>query len=37
LIADGLTNPTVTIRTVREPGRLASGKTRRFIPLASEV
>ena len=33
----GLTDPAVTVRTVREPGRLASGKTRRFIPLASEV
>lgn len=33
----GLTAPTVTVRTVREPGRLASGKTRRFIPLATEV
>jgi hypothetical protein len=33
----GLTDPVVTIRTVREPGRLASGKTRRFIPLALEV
>ena len=33
----GLTNPTVTVRTIREPGRLASGKTRRFIPLAPEV
>lgn len=33
----GLTGPAVTVRTVREPGRLASGKTRRFIPLALEV
>jgi phenylacetate-coenzyme A ligase PaaK-like adenylate-forming protein len=33
----GLTSPIVTVRTVREPGRLASGKTRRFIPLAPEV
>ena len=27
----------VTVRTVREPGRLASGKTRRFVPPAPEV
>ena len=33
----GLADPAVTVRTVDEPGRLASGKTRRFIPLAPEV
>ena len=33
----GLADPAVTVRTVREPGRLASGKTRRFVPLAPEV
>ena len=33
----GLADPAVTVRTVDEPGRLASGKTRRFISLAPEV
>ena len=33
----GLADPAVTVRTVREPDRLASGKTRRFVPLAPEV
>lgn len=37
VIRHGLTGSAVTVRTVREPGRLTSGKTRRFIPLAPEV
>jgi hypothetical protein len=33
----GLADPAVAVRIVREPGRLASGKTQRFIAMPREV